>query len=199
VDLATVTMDELHGILTAYDMRTEQDNPMTKEATFKVSKKTKNKYKQNPKLDCSCNDDLEEDEEVENFVRNMKRGTKKYKCMLPLNFFNCDGVGNFDNKCPYKNKESNKEDASKKKKKIQKGRRNKKIFFKKSIYTKDDSSLDEDKGNNNYIERVLFMEVEDLEKQGSEKECEEAKSTYKEELMSSIESLKREKKKNKSL
>jgi hypothetical protein len=43
------------------------------------------------------------------------------------------------------------------------------------------------------------MEVEDSEKEGSEKECEEAKATYKEELMSSIESLRREKKKNKSL
>jgi hypothetical protein len=41
VDLDTMTMDELHGILTAYEMRTEQDNLVTKEATFKASKKTK--------------------------------------------------------------------------------------------------------------------------------------------------------------
>jgi hypothetical protein len=40
-DLATLSMDELHGILTAYEMRTEQDNPSRKEATFKASKKTK--------------------------------------------------------------------------------------------------------------------------------------------------------------
>jgi hypothetical protein len=131
VYLATMTMDEFHGILIAYDMRIEQDNPMTKEETFKASKKTKNKYEQNPKLDCSCNDDSEEDEEVENFVRNMKRGTGKYKCMLPLKCFNCDGVGNFDNKCPYKNKEINKEYGSKKKKKIEKGRRDKKVFSRK--------------------------------------------------------------------
>ena len=46
VDLATMSMDELHGILTAYEMRMEQDNPSSKEAAFKVSKKTKkNKQK----------------------------------------------------------------------------------------------------------------------------------------------------------
>jgi hypothetical protein len=35
-DLATMTMDELHGILTFYEMGIEQDNPFTKEATFKA-------------------------------------------------------------------------------------------------------------------------------------------------------------------
>jgi hypothetical protein len=67
-DLDTLSMDELHGILTAYEMRTEQENPVTKEATFKASKKTKKKRKKNPKSDCSCNDDSEEDEEMENFM-----------------------------------------------------------------------------------------------------------------------------------
>jgi hypothetical protein len=46
-------MDELHGILIAYEMRTEQDNPPRKEATFKASKKTK-KNKQKPKSKPSC-------------------------------------------------------------------------------------------------------------------------------------------------
>jgi hypothetical protein len=73
VDLDAMTMDELHGILKYYDMRIEKENPFRKEATFKSSKKTKNKYKENPKLDYSCSDDSEDDEEVENFVRKMKR------------------------------------------------------------------------------------------------------------------------------
>jgi hypothetical protein len=30
VDLATMTMDELHGIFTAYEMRIEKDNPCHK-------------------------------------------------------------------------------------------------------------------------------------------------------------------------
>jgi hypothetical protein len=179
VDLATMTMDELHGILTAYEMRTEQDNPVTKEATFKASKKTKKKDKQNPKSDCSCNDDSEEDEEVANFVRRMKRGTDKYKGMLPLKCFNCDGVGHFSNKCPYKKKKGNEEDDSKKKKQIQKGRRNKNNFFKKSLCTKEDSSSsDEDEVSDSDTERVLFMEIEDSDEEGSEEECEEAEVDY---------------------
>jgi hypothetical protein len=94
---------------------------------------------------------------VEKFVRKMKRGTNKYKGMLPLKCFNCDGIGHFANKFPYKNKESNEDDDSKRKKKIKKGRRNKNIFFQKSLCTKEDNSSDEDEENNNYTERVLFM------------------------------------------
>jgi hypothetical protein len=166
VDLATLTMDELHGILTAYEMRIEKDNPVTKEATFKASKKTKKKNKKNPKSDCSCNDDSEEDEEMENFVRKLKRGTDKYKGMLPLKCFNCGGIGHFSSKCPHaKNKESDEEEDHKKKKKNQKGRRNKNKFFKKSLCTKEDSSSsDEDEDSDSDTERVLFMEVEYLKK-----------------------------------
>jgi hypothetical protein len=38
-------MDELHGIFTAYEMRTEQENPDVKEATFKASKRSNQKKK----------------------------------------------------------------------------------------------------------------------------------------------------------
>ena len=38
-DLNTMTMDELHGTLTAYEMRIEQEDPIGKEATFKVTNK----------------------------------------------------------------------------------------------------------------------------------------------------------------
>jgi hypothetical protein len=38
----TISMDEVHGIFTAYEMRTKQDNPPRKEVTFKASKKEKN-------------------------------------------------------------------------------------------------------------------------------------------------------------
>jgi hypothetical protein len=76
-------MDELHGILTTYDMRTKKKNTIMKETSFKASKKMNKKDKNKPKSDCSCNDDSEEDEEVANFVRRMKKGTRKYKGMLP--------------------------------------------------------------------------------------------------------------------
>jgi hypothetical protein len=42
-DLNSISMDELHGIFTAYEMRIEQKNLDVKEATFKASKKSKQK------------------------------------------------------------------------------------------------------------------------------------------------------------
>ena len=51
-DLDKLIMDELHGILTTYEMRTKQEKPYRKEETFKASKK-KNKNNQNSKS-CSC-------------------------------------------------------------------------------------------------------------------------------------------------
>ena len=38
-------MDESHGILTAYEMRTTSENPSRKEATFKEVKRDKRKLK----------------------------------------------------------------------------------------------------------------------------------------------------------
>jgi hypothetical protein len=38
-DINSISMDELHGIFTTYDMRTEQENPDVKEVTFKASKR----------------------------------------------------------------------------------------------------------------------------------------------------------------
>jgi hypothetical protein len=108
--LDTLSMDELHGILTTYEMRTEQDSPVTKEETFMASKKIKKKDKHKPKSYCSCNDDLEEDEEITKFIRRLKKGTKKYKGKLPLICFNCDVVGHLDNKCPYKKNKINEEE-----------------------------------------------------------------------------------------
>ena len=36
-NLDSLSMDKLHGIFTSYEMRIEQDNLVTKEATFKAS------------------------------------------------------------------------------------------------------------------------------------------------------------------
>jgi len=161
MDLATLTMDELHVTLTTYEMRTKKDNMVTKESTFKASKNTKKKDKRNEKSNSSKNAILEDDEEVANFVRRMKKGTGKYRGKLPLIFFNCDGIGNFANKCPHKKKKRNEEDDSERKQ-IYKGKRTKKKIFKKSLCTKENSSSsDEDEVNDSDEKRVLFMEVED--------------------------------------
>jgi hypothetical protein len=162
-DLGTLSMDEIHGIFTAYEMIIEQENLVTKEASFKESKKTKKKNKKNSKPSCSCSDDSDKGEEMDNLVRKLKKGTKKYKGMIPLKCFNCGGIGHFSSKFPHKNKESDKEGASKRGKKYQKGnkRRNKKKLFNKIFYTKEDSSSrgEEDIDSDSDSKRVLFMVV----------------------------------------
>ena len=40
-DIELLTVDELHGIFTAYEMRTRQNEPSRKEATFKATKESK--------------------------------------------------------------------------------------------------------------------------------------------------------------
>jgi hypothetical protein len=47
--LDSISMDELHGIFTAYEMRIEQENPDIKEASFKESKRSKKKEKKGKK------------------------------------------------------------------------------------------------------------------------------------------------------
>ena len=43
--LNSISMDELHGIFTTYEMRTEQENPDVKETTFKEFKRSNKKGK----------------------------------------------------------------------------------------------------------------------------------------------------------
>ena len=90
-------MEELYGILIAYEMRIGQDNSQKKEAAFKESKVAK-KSKTNIQLEDS-------DDEEALLVKNLKRGTGKYKGKLPLKFFNCGEFGYFASKFPYPKQE----------------------------------------------------------------------------------------------
>jgi hypothetical protein len=93
LDLNSISMDELHGIFTAYDMRTEQENPDVKEAAFKESKISKKKKKEQEEYS-SNNNISEDDEEVTNFIKTLNKGTNyRYRGKLPLICFNCDGIG----------------------------------------------------------------------------------------------------------
>jgi hypothetical protein len=199
-DLDAISMDELHGIFTAYEMRTKQENLGTKEATFKTSKKSKQKGKKKTKEDSNNSDISEDDEEVANFFRALKKGTDdRYKGKIPLICFNCDGIGHFDNKCPHKKKKRNDEDDSNNKQ-TYKDKRTKKKVFNKSFCTKEDNSLlDEEEVSESETERVIFMALEDSDKEDTEEEYEEAEVDYQEEMLSVIEVIKREKKKNKKL
>jgi hypothetical protein len=84
-----------------------------------------------------------------------------------------------------------------------KGKRTTKKVFKKSFCTKEYiSSSDEDEVSDSETGRVIFMVVEDFEEEyeeAYEEEIEEAEVDFREELMSAIEVIRREKKKNKKL
>ena len=151
-------MDELHGIFIAYEMRTEQENPDVKEATFKASKRSKKKRKKKEKEHSTSSDLLEDDEEAANFVRRLNKGTNgRYKGKIPLICFNCDGIGHFDNKFPHNKNKRNDEDYLNNKQ-TYKGKRTKKNVFKKSLCTKEDNSSSvEDEVSESETERIIFM------------------------------------------
>jgi hypothetical protein len=193
-------MDKLHGIFTAYEIRTEQENPDIKKTSFKASKRSKQKGKEKEKEHNNNSDISEDDEEMANFVRRLNKGTNDmYKGKFPLIFFNCDGIGHFANECPHKKNKRNDEDYSNRKQ-TYKGKRTTKKSFKKRLCTKKDISLsDEDEVSDSETKRVIFMVVEDSDKEDTKEEYEEAKVDYQEELLCAIEVIIRKENKNKKL
>jgi hypothetical protein len=115
-DLTNMKMDELHGSLIAYEMRTstESDQP-NNEAAFKAIKKKK--YKDN---------DL--DEEISNFVRRFQKGSGRYKGKSPLKYFYYGRIGHIVENCYYKKRSLN----------------NKKSFYSKDDDISSDESDEED-------------------------------------------------------
>jgi hypothetical protein len=103
-DLNSISMDELHGIFTTYEMRIEQENLDIKEAAFKAFKKSKKKGRKKEEHSSSSGIS-EDDEEVVNFVKRLNKGIDdRYRGKIPLICFNCDGIGHFSKKFPYKKK-----------------------------------------------------------------------------------------------
>jgi hypothetical protein len=68
------TMDELYGILKAYELILGHENLPKAEAIFKMLKKTKNR-KQKPQP----NHHEEFDVEEANFIKTIQKGSGKYK------------------------------------------------------------------------------------------------------------------------
>ncbi|XP_043699838.1 uncharacterized protein LOC122650492 [Telopea speciosissima] len=73
-DLDTFSMDELHGSLSAFEMRIDRPKATDKIAAFKVQKKKKIE----PKSD-EDDTDTDSDAGETNFVRKLKRGKGKYR------------------------------------------------------------------------------------------------------------------------
>ena len=92
-------------------------------------------------------------------------------------FFNCDGIGHFANKCPHKKKRN--EEGYSKGRQTYKDKRTTKKVFKKSLCTKEDISSS-DEVSDSETGRVLFMAVEDSDKEEFEEEYEEDKEEYEE-------------------
>jgi hypothetical protein len=110
----------------------------------------------------------------------VNKGTDdRYRGKLPLIFFNCDGIGHFYNKCPHKKKRN--DEGYSKGKQTYKGKITTNKVFKKILCTKEDiSSSDEDEVSDSETKRVIFMAVEDSDKEDSEEEYEEFKEEIEE-------------------
>jgi hypothetical protein len=105
-DLDNLTMDELHGILTACEMRIEKEGSSKKEVALKASKKAKNKeHKSSDYSNCEL------DVEKAYFVRKLKHGSGKYKGKLPFKCLNYGNIGHFATKFPYAKDESSDEEG----------------------------------------------------------------------------------------
>ena len=137
-DLELMTVDELHGIFTAYEMRTRQNEPSRKESTFNVSKEPK-KF-ETPSKNHSENSD---DEEAL-FIKKLERGTGQYKGKIPLKCFNCGKIRHFATKCPYPKQDDSFETETSKRLKNGKTGNKKKFNEKKSILQTMEDSEDEE-------------------------------------------------------
>eukprot|EP00253_Pinus_taeda_P029275 PITA_29275 len=142
-NLHKITMSQLHGILTAYEMR--KGGPSDRrEVAFKATGKG-HYYELGH---------MSEEEEESNFFKNLQRGAGRFRGKLPFKCFACGRVGHYAAKCRHKNK-------------LNKGKEpvrwnKKKNVSKKSYYTHEDSdglsNNDEDERGNNYR---LLMAFED--------------------------------------
>jgi len=91
-DLQKIIMTQLHGILTAFEMRIGGPSDM-REAAFEVSANGKEKLNESGYIS-------EEEDEV-NFVKNLEWGSGRFKSKLPFKFFSCGRVGHYTTGCPH--------------------------------------------------------------------------------------------------
>eukprot|EP00253_Pinus_taeda_P031821 PITA_31821 len=151
-DLDTLKMDELHGILTTYEMR--KGGPSSKDAAFKASKSKKGKERN----DYSDESDVES--ELAQFVRKLKRGFK-LKGKYPLICFKCGKIG-FNKKNFFSKQDESDEDefmVIKKKSDEESDHDESQEALFMALADDDDSGLE---GN---VDELLISAIEENEKQ----------------------------------
>jgi hypothetical protein len=171
-DLKTLSIDQLLGTLTAYEMRINKDKSITREASFKADENTDSDL-----------DDIEA-----KFVRRLKKGSGKYQGKLPFKCFNCGKIGHFASKCPHQKKDQNSDDEKKYK--------FKKYSKKKSLCANNDNSsedIDSDSSCENKVNDFMLMAMGDFDDEhtGGEMDDEEAVVDMEGELISALEEIDR--------
>jgi hypothetical protein len=179
-DLKTMSIDQLIGTLTAYEMRINKDKSSTREASFKVDK----------------NIDLELDDIEAKFVRRLKKGSGKYQGKLPFKCFNCGKIGHFASKCPHQKKDQNSNDEKKYK--------YKKYNKKKSLVANNDNSSEDtdsvSSGEDKENDFVLMAKGDhDNKRTGSDDNEEGVVVDLEGELISTLEEIDRLRSKNRKL
>ncbi|XP_057847433.2 uncharacterized protein LOC131057276 [Cryptomeria japonica] len=191
-NLDRLTVDKLHGILTAYEMHTNVENSSKRETTFKASKKGKEKEQKSSK----SSEEDSEDEDA-HLVRKLKRGSGKFKGKLPLKCFNCGKIDHFASKSPYEKEEDNDDERSSKfknpKRFVRKGKKFQRL--KKSLYSKEDSDSFLSNEEENQNDEILFMAVEDTQEEEKYFD-EEVEVDLEQELISALNEIKKLKRKN---
>eukprot|EP00253_Pinus_taeda_P033462 PITA_33462 len=92
-NLQSITMSQLHGILTTFEMRKGGPSDMI-EATFKAL--GKGEYNESRHTS--------EGEEESNFVKNLQQSSGRFRGKLPFKCFACGRVGHYATKCSHKDK-----------------------------------------------------------------------------------------------
>jgi hypothetical protein len=175
-ELKTLSLDQLLGTLTAYEMRISTDQNSSREASFKAEKSTGSEL----------------DEIEAKFVRRLKTGSGKYNGKLPFKCFNCGKVGHFANKCPHKGKEQN----SAYEERFPKKKYNKENKYKnntKSLCINNDDSTetsDSESSHENQEDDFMLMAIEELEPNCSENDM-DAEVDMEGELISALEEIDR--------
>jgi FtsZ-binding cell division protein ZapB len=175
-ELKTLSLDQLLGTLTAYEMRISTDQNSSREASFKAEKSTESEL----------------DEIEAKFVRRLKTGSGKYNGKLPFKCFNCGKVGHFATKCPHKGKEQNSayEERFPRKKY---NKENKYKNNKKSLCINNDDSTetsDSESSHENQEDDFMLMAIEELEPNCSENDM-DAEVDMEGELICALEEIDR--------